>query len=80
MEQNSCMFQNFFDTQWASPCKKPHIRNFEIWVLCKTGVNLYSTDIYCDKFLISALLSKNKEVVGENNSAAPTVLYTLTPA
>ena len=30
--------------------------------------------------LISVLLSKNKEVVGRNDSVASTVLYSLTPA
>ena len=35
---------------------------------------------WCNTLLISALLSKNKEVVGENNSVASTMLYSLTSA
>ena len=34
----------------------------------------------CNTLLTSALLSKNNEVVGENNSVTPTMLYILTPA
>ena len=38
----------------------------------KAGVKLYNI------LLISALLSKNKVVAGENNRVAPTMLYSLT--
>ena len=33
---------------------------------------------WCNTLLISALLSKKKEVVGENNSVAPTMLFSFT--
>ena len=35
---------------------------------------------WCDTLVISALVSKNKDIVRKNNSVAPTVLFSLTPA